>query len=459
MSSVVLESSVRQAASFDAVRRRVFLEMHSRTRRWLAMFVVPTYLSFALVLAISGSYWRALVQIVALVVCFSGAMMSRRRSLDATPFAWTVTHHVIVLAVSGGIASPMLAFGFPLASAGMVVVADKKQKIALAIGFTLAYALLAIVSVQPWGGPPPPFTHEGAFTSTYFVTMGCVAALAVVGSLRMGMVVTGAYARVAEELAARREQICEASSNHSRMLEGVAARLAHEMNNPLASIKALSAHVARSCTDEKTAERVAIVAAEADRLRTIVDGFVTFTRSLDDLRPTTLRPYDIARELATILESRLADRGQTIEVIGDEKLELEADPQKLRQAFHNLLQNAMEASPAGATITVAVVLTKNELVRVRVIDHGEGMTPEVLERIARPHFSTRQGQSGLGIALARAIVEQHGGVLRFESEPSRGTTATVELPHRTPPRAEQLPRPEVDVSTCGRKKSSKGMVG
>ena len=421
MSTVVLESSARQAASFDAVRRRVFLEMHTRTRRWLVLFIMPTYLTFALVLALSGSKTRALIAVGALVVCF-GAAFSSRPSLNVTPFAFALLHSTIVTAVSGGICSPLLPFILPMVGSAAIIVPEKRQKVLLLGAFAASFVALGFVSAQPWGALPAPFIVDGSLTTAYFMTT------------------------------AYREELCDAGSNHSRVLEGVAARLAHEMNNPLASIKALSAHVARSCTDEKTAERVAFVAVEAERLRTIVDGFISFSRSLEDLRPSMLRPHEVARELATILESRLADRGQVIEVIGDEKLELEADPRKLRQALHNLVQNAMEASARNAVVTVAVVLTKDTRVRIRVIDHGEGMTPEVLERIQRPHFSTRQGQSGLGIALARAIIAQHGGELRFESEPERGTTATIELPYCALVTPEGLPRPEVDVSTCGRKK-------
>ncbi len=451
MSTVVLESSARQAASFDAVRRRVFLEMHTRTRRWLVLFIMPTYLTFALVLALSGSKTRALIAVGALVVCF-GAAFSSRPSLNVTPFAFALLHSTIVTAVSGGICSPLLPFILPMVGSAAIIVPEKRQKVLLLGAFAASFVALGFVSAQPWGALPAPFIVDGSLTTAYFMTTACVATLSVASSLRMGLVITRAYARIAEELAAHREELCDAGSNHSRVLEGVAARLAHEMNNPLASIKALSAHVARSCTDEKTAERVAFVAVEAERLRTIVDGFISFSRSLEDLRPSMLRPHEVARELATILESRLADRGQVIEVIGDEKLELEADPRKLRQALHNLVQNAMEASARNAVVTVAVVLTKDTRVRIRVIDHGEGMTPEVLERIQRPHFSTRQGQSGLGIALARAIIAQHGGELRFESEPERGTTATIELPYCALVTPEGLPRPEVDVSTCGRKK-------
>ena len=87
--------------------------------------------------------------------------------------------------------------------------------------------------------------------------------------------------------------------------------------------------------------------------------------------------------------------------------------------------------------------------RIRVVDRGHGMTREVQQRIGRPYFSTREGGSGLGIAVARAMVEQHGGVLRFDSAPGEGTTATIEIPLvAAPPERESLPSPKATTGSA-----------
>jgi len=197
--------------------------------------------------------------------------------------------------------------------------------------------------------------------------------------------------------------------------------------------------MARSTGDAKTAERLAIVAQEADRLQGIVDGFLGFTRGLDDLRPAPTRPYEIAHELLLLLETRAGDMGVTLEVLGDERAEVIADARKLRQALLNIVLNALQASPRGAKVTIAVARGGPETVRIRVVDRGVGMSKQVLERIRKPYFTTRAGGSGLGVAIARALVEQHEGQMLIESEPDKGTTVSIELPTAGPAVVAKLP--------------------
>jgi len=241
------------------------------------------------------------------------------------------------------------------------------------------------------------------------------------------------------ELAERREELCSENEDRTRALEGMAARLAHEVKNPLAAIKGLSTHMARNASDPKTAERLAIVAAEADRLQSIVEGFLTFSRGLDDLKLAPTRPYEVARELAVLLETRAEEAGVVLELGGDETLALDADSRKLRQALLNLVLNAIQASPRGATVHLEVARACDGA-RITVRDGGTGMTPEVLDRIRKPYFTTKEAGTGLGLAVARGLVEQHGGRLDLKSVPGMGTTATVSLPMKAKACA-RLPNP------------------
>ena len=114
---------------------------------------------------------------------------------------------------------------------------------------------------------------------------------------------------------------------------------------------------------------------------------------------------------------------------GSRELSLNAENKKLRQALLNLVLNAMQASSRGSTVTLEVAKScADGAAVIRVMDRGAGMTPEILDRIRKPYFTTKESGSGLGIAVARGIIEQHGGTLRFESTSGRGTTATVVLP-------------------------------
>jgi signal transduction histidine kinase len=233
--------------------------------------------------------------------------------------------------------------------------------------------------------------------------------------------------------------VCSENEDRTRALEGMAARLAHEVKNPLAAIKGLSTHMARNATDAKTAERLAIVAAEADRLQSIVDGFLSFSRGLDDLTVAPTKPYEVARELAVLLETRAEEAGVAFEMGGDESVVVDADPRKLRQALLNIVLNAIQASPRGSRVRVAVE-PDGQGARITVRDEGIGMTAEVLDRIRKPYFTTKEGGTGLGLAVARGLVEQHGGALEFRSTPRAGTTVTILLPTKAKASA-KLPNP------------------
>src|SRR5258708_6407164 len=169
-----------------------------------------------------------------------------------------------------------------------------------------------------------------------------------------GRGIGGAHERIALEPAARREELCDESEDRTRALEGIAARLAHEVKNPLSAIKGLSTHMARNATDPKVAERLAIVASEADRLRDIVDGFLSFSRGLDEMQVGPMRPFDLAHELSVLLEVRAAEASVALEVTGSTTLELNADRRKLRQVLLNLVLNALQASPEGKKVTIHV---------------------------------------------------------------------------------------------------------
>jgi signal transduction histidine kinase len=424
-------------ARFEAVRREVFLEMERASTRWRFAWFVPFNLVIIGLLWIRGEgTLRVGIQLGSLAAALALGLISKSRSASEAPalapFLFGALHYFIGLGVTGGIASPLLPVGLPLMSIGAIVLEERAKAVKLAAFLALGYAVLAGGTLTHlFGLPAPLFDDAGRPTLEYALLGGGTVIFAVVSLNRLGFGVTEMYRRIALELATRREEIYEESQDQTRSFEGVAARLAHEVKNPLAAIKGLSLHVARSTPDEKAAERLSIVAQEADRLRSIVDGFLDFSRGLDELKLGPARPYEIARELVILLETRAAESDVKLEVIGDERAEIPCDARKLRQALLNIVLNAIQASPRGDTVTMHVARTKEGTLRIRVIDRGSGMTPEVLDRIRRPYFTTRAAGSGLGVAMARALVEQHGGRLSFESStvPERsGTTVSIELP-------------------------------
>jgi signal transduction histidine kinase len=318
--------------------------------------------------------------------------------------------------------------------------------------FLGAFVALAALSRTGVGALVGALEPVGGLASAEYVCIALFAAVfTTVGIHRMGCTMTCGYERAALELVERREELCSENADRTRELEGMAARLAHEVKNPLAAIKGLSTHMARNAGDPKAAERLAIVAAEADRLQSIVEGFLSFSRGLDDLKLGPTNPHQVARELAVLLEARAEEAGVTIDVTGDESLVLDADTRKLRQALLNVVLNAIQASPRGASVRITVARHCGGG-QITVQDDGVGMSPEVLERIRKPYFTTKEGGTGLGVAVARGLVDQHGGHIEFKSAPSRGTTVTIALPMKATP-CSRLPNPARAVGALEQQES------
>jgi signal transduction histidine kinase len=331
---------------------------------------------------------------------------------------------------TGGLMSPLLPLVLTMAAGVSVGLPSRLERLAFFGVMVALFSGLALAANSAVGTLAVPLAPQNGLPSPEYVIVAFGSlALSTLNLSQFGNFVKSAYERVALELATRREELCTEGEDRTRALEGVAARLAHEVKNPLAAIKGLSAHMASQATDPKMAERLSIVAAEADRLREIVDGFLSFSRGLDELTVTKTKPYDLARELTLLLETRAADAQLALEVTGSVDVQVNADVRKVRQVLLNLVLNAMQASPPGETVSIHVgEKCTDGYLRIQVKDHGPGMTPDVLERIRKPYFTTKEGGSGLGVAVARGLVEQHGGHLLYESTLGKGTTVTVELP-------------------------------
>jgi signal transduction histidine kinase len=434
-----------QRARFEALRERVFQEMGRGSARWRLTWVLPIHLLIVGLLVLRGeSAERAIIQGVCVGVTaalFVARLFSQRRALEIGSFIWWVTTFFLLCATTGGLASPLLVtLGLMICVVSMSMQRPAWLRPVLFLYLVTGFVTLALLSHTAVGQLVGPLAPTAGGASVEHV---CVALFAVtvtmLGIFRMGWAVTGGYERAALELAERREELCSENEDRTRALEGMAARLAHEVKNPLAAIKGLSTHMARNATDPKTAERLAIVATEADRLQSIVDGFLSFSRGLDDLKVTPTHPYEVARELGVLLETRAEEAGVTIETGGDEALVLDADPRKLRQALLNIVLNAIQASPRGSRVHLTVA-RDCEGSKITVRDEGVGMSPEVLDRIRKPYFTTKEGGTGLGLAVARGLVEQHGGTLEFKSAPRTGTTVTILLPMKAKP-CTRLPNP------------------
>lgn len=234
------------------------------------------------------------------------------------------------------------------------------------------------------------------------------------------------------EAAAMTQQLWQASKLAT--MGELAASVAHELNNPLATI-ALSTErlIEQMPNDSSRRKSLEIILQEVERMAGLVDNLLRFSRRSHRQVSTV----DIREEITNSVEFvHYHLRSHKIEVAHGfpEMLPMiQADRQQLRQLFLNLLTNASDAMPRGGTITVRVSVTdsgENSAVQVNFSDTGEGMRPEHLEKLWEPFFTTKpEGKgSGLGLAICRRIVEEHGGTIAIESELGRGTSVQITFP-------------------------------
>ena len=222
-----------------------------------------------------------------------------------------------------------------------------------------------------------------------------------------------------------------AMARHERLsaLGDVAAAFAHEVRNPL---NAVSMGLQRLRAEfkpepgEEYARFVDLMQGEVRRLNTIVEQFITLARPLP-LKPAPLQLDELLRELAALVEPE-ADQARVAVRLAVGALPLvHADRDHVKQVLLNLMLNAVQAMTSGGTLTLEAEAVR-DAVTLTVADTGPGIAPDVLPRVFDPYFTTKPGGLGLGLTIARRIVEAHGGALAVESEPGRGSRFSVTLP-------------------------------
>lgn len=251
-------------------------------------------------------------------------------------------------------------------------------------------------------------------------------AVLLVGALGLGLIFWVQQRHLRETRAleaemARRERLAA--------LGDVAAAFAHEVRNPL---NAVSMGLQRLRAEfvpapgEEYARFVDLMQGEVRRLNAIVEQFLALARPLP-LTPAPVSVEELLRELAALVEPE-ARRARVGVRLAAEALPLvQADRDHVKQVLLNLMLNAVQAMTSGGTLTLEADAAR-DAVRITVADTGPGIAPDVLPRVFDPYFTTKPGGLGLGLTIARRIVEAHGGALTVESAPGRGSRFHVTLP-------------------------------
>lgn len=424
-----VQDPVRAEAVWRAQRDRFFLSEAPKTSKaaMLGGFAVQLTM-FALLIAADYPTWRvaALFGVYLLFCCSHWVVMRttrKQRKVEASFIAMSVSSQLYVVtsaALTGGVHSPFLPNTILPAIISLLFFGPMPTSRWIALGNGLL--VLAMVSLP--GDMVGPSLPSWAYTATVLIAIGWTVFLL---HMMMGKLNTVSM-RAGEEMACMREDRLAESEEKLHRLQSVGAKVAHELKNPLASIKGLCQLVARTPESERTQERLTVVASEIERMETILREYLSFSRPLEDLKPEAIDLPALAQDVVNVLAGRADGAGITLTVEGRE-LRAQGDPRRLKEALINLVANAIEATPTGGKVRV-VCKREPEAATIEVVDTGRGISADDLEKLGTSFFTTRPGGTGLGVVLAQGVITQHGGTIDYASQLGRGTTVTIRLPTR-----------------------------
>lgn len=372
--------------------------------------------------ALSGAARAQLVAVACWASLILAAFVWEARRAARAPLGALWLHRSLLLTtlaltgtcwLTGGAVSPVLPLLFaPVVAQTAAFGASREARRAMVA--TLASVLVLAFLPQPWPELALP-TRRVAI----LVTVGV--SLVLVWSAVTTLV--DAHAHAARAVRAERDLALIASRDRIRTLETLGGQLAHELKNPLAAVSALAQLLEKRASDERDVERWSTLRGELERLAGTVQGHARFARPLDLAQRQDDDLAEVARAAARLLAGKADARGVAL-VVTTTPTPLAVDRARLVDALTSLLDNALDATAPEGEVRLHVA-SDAHATRLTITDGGPGLDPFELARVGTPYYTTKPEGNGLGVALARNVVEAHAGRLVLESEPGAGTTVTL----------------------------------
>ncbi len=242
---------------------------------------------------------------------------------------------------------------------------------------------------------------------------------------------TKGYIFVAKDITERRRLEYQVFQSEKLAAVGqLVAGIAHEINNPVFVISGRAKMVlSRKSLSPKIQNDLKIVYAQAEKIRKLIDRFLSFTRKATPVT-TEINLNKLIKETLPLLKyHRLPFR--SVKVVKDfaKRLpKIKGDIHQLQEVFVNLFINAYQAMPEGGMLTVKTERFSEDSAKITIADTGSGILPESLKNLFMPFFSTKKEGTGLGLSICYNIISNHGGTIEVDSEPLKGTTFILKLP-------------------------------
>lgn len=210
----------------------------------------------------------------------------------------------------------------------------------------------------------------------------------------------------------------------------LAAGVAHEIRNPLTSMKGYTEFLSLDETDPQRKEFLDIILEEIDRVNNIVEEFMVLAKpKMIELEEKNIIP--IIKNVVSLLEFEARKKNVKLQLdCQEEIIQVECDENRLKQVFLNFIKNGIEAMPNGGDLIVKTSVNDNN-VQISIQDTGIGISEEKLKKLGEPFFTTKKNGNGLGLMVSFKIIESHNGRVYVESELNKGTTFNILLPAKT----------------------------
>lgn len=402
-----------------------------RRRLYVAPFIL---LSVMMLVAWDPAPWRWWVAGVALVFAVTRLAIeggrARREGIQRTRLSVLLpvpaTILMLVVSATGGVDSPVFLM-MPLVTVFLSLFLRPKYGIVFALVGTVVALVLTVVAHRQWVSTFVPLAFgggaRGSATDLLLYTRATVIVVALWWAALLGWVMRRAYRSAIQRAVDAHGQLLETQDESTKTLTTLAAEIAHELKNPLASVKGLAALVDRDVSG-KTKDRVDVLRREIDRMQEILESFLTFSRPLVPLDVAPVQLAEVAQQVAAIHEGMASERGASIRLDVKPEVVVKADVRKVKQVVINLVQNALDVTPSGGAVDV-VVTSDGDGARLLVMDRGPGVLDA--ERAFEPGVTTKEKGSGLGLTVARLVARQHGGDVRLLPRDDGGTVAELTL--------------------------------
>lgn len=349
--------------------------------------------------------------------------------------------HVMIFA-TGGMASPILPLILLIVVltglvaerriAWLVVSCIHLPALWIATGVQLSGIVQLTPTALAWpdgsGGQPPVTT----------LVIATLMSFAIVITTVFGTFTAHGLNLMVDEALRARDSALAARNQQARELTTLSGEIAHELKNPLASVKGLAQLIGRELERQeppsKSVERMQVLRREVDRMQTILEEFLNFSRPLIPLNQREVELRELVDHVVDLHEGVAGERRVQLRARG--RARAVCDPRKVEQILINLVQNALEVAPAGTAVEIEVVDARPEQVRVHVRDQGPGLDDALRERLFEPGVTGKRDGSGLGLTIARALARQHGGELELDDHSPAGNSgceASLTLPTREAP--------------------------